>query len=103
MWEEENTFPSPASPGYNTSSMFWEEKYVPPLHLDTCLPLLPSLQAVDLSLKFVPERSVDVAALVSDRLANMGRYVQVRSLYDSIPEFCFSLVILLHFVLCVGR
>ena len=40
---------------------------------------LPS-QAVDLSLKFVPERSVDVVALVSDRLANMGRYVQVRSL-----------------------
>ena len=43
MREEENTFPSPASPEYNTSSMFWEEKYVPPLHLDTCLPLLPSL------------------------------------------------------------
>ena len=40
---------------------------------------LPS-QAVDLSLKFVPERSVDVVALVSDRLANMGRYVQVHSL-----------------------
>lgn len=39
---------------------------------------LPS-QAVDLSLKFVPDRSVDVVALVSDRLANMGRYVQVRS------------------------
>lgn len=36
-------------------------------------------QAVDLSLKFVPDRSVDVVALVSDRLANMGRYVQVRS------------------------
>ena len=40
-------------------------------------------KAVDLSLKFVPERSVDVVALVSDRLANMGRYVQAGELYLS--------------------
>lgn len=38
------------------------------------------LQAVDLSLKFVPERSVDVVVLVSDRLANIGRYIQVCAL-----------------------
>ena len=48
-------------------------------HYQNVCSFLPS-QAVDLSLKFVPERSVDVVALVSDRLANMGRYVQVRSL-----------------------
>lgn len=41
-------------------------------------------QCVDLSLKFVPERSVDIAALVCDRLANMGRYVQAGELFLSV-------------------
>ena len=35
-------------------------------------------KAVDLSLKFAPTRSVDVVTLVSDRLAHLGRYVQVQ-------------------------
>ena len=39
--------------------------------------ILPLSQAVDLSLKFVPESSVDIVVLVSDRLANIGRHVQV--------------------------
>ena len=34
-------------------------------------------KAVDLTLKFVSTRSVDVVTLVSDRLAHLGRYVQV--------------------------
>lgn len=34
-------------------------------------------KAVDLTLKFTPARSADVVTLVSDRLANMGRYIQV--------------------------
>ena len=42
------------------------------------------IQCVDLSLKFIPERSVDVAALVCDRLANMGRYVQAGELFLSV-------------------
>ena len=41
-------------------------------------------KCVDLSLKFVPERSVDIAALVCDRLANMGRYVQAGELFLSV-------------------
>ena len=42
------------------------------------------LQCVDLSLKFVPERAVDVAALVCDRLANVGRYIQAGELFLSV-------------------
>ena len=34
-------------------------------------------KAVDLTLKFIPTRSADVVTLVSDRLASMGRYIQV--------------------------
>lgn len=43
-----------------------------------------SLKCVDLALKFVPERAVDVAALVCDRLANIGRYVQAGELFLSV-------------------
>lgn len=34
-------------------------------------------KAVDLAIKFAPSRSADVVSLVSDRLANMGRFIQV--------------------------
>ena len=34
-------------------------------------------KAVDLALKFTPSRSADIVSLVSDRLANMGRFIQV--------------------------
>ena len=46
--------------------------------------ILFSLQCVDLSLKFVPERSADVAALVCDRLANIGHYGQAGELFLSV-------------------
>lgn len=46
-------------------------------------------QTVDLAQKFVPERCVDVAALVSDRLAHLGEYTRAGELLirvDSIKE-----------------
>ena len=50
-------------------------------HTDTCTHTHTHTQAVDLALKFVPVRSVDVVALASDRLASIGRYVQAGELY----------------------
>ena len=35
------------------------------------------VKAVELCIKFVPSRSVDTVALVCDRLANLGKYIQV--------------------------
>lgn len=42
------------------------------------------MQALDLAVKFVPERVADVAVLVSDRLAHMGRYIQAGELLRSV-------------------
>lgn len=42
------------------------------------------LQALDLAIKFVPERASDVAMLVSDRLAHTGSYVQAGELLGSV-------------------
>lgn len=42
------------------------------------------LQAVDLAVKFVPGRAVDIAALVCDRMANMGQFVSAGELMLSV-------------------
>ena len=42
------------------------------------------LQAVDLAIKFVPGRVTDVAALVCDRLANLGQFVRAGEMMLSV-------------------
>ena len=39
---------------------------------------------MELTVKFVPERTADVVVLVSDRLAHAGRYVQAGHLCRSV-------------------
>ena len=53
-------------------------------------------KAVELAVKFVPSQSVDVTALVCDRLANIGCYEEVHTCNVLRPLVLFYLYIFYH-------